>query len=92
NHGPWPATDVTTGVTVPAQLTVTADPGGSKAGPVVSWQAARIGVNGSVTYTVTFKVGPRARGVVLIGSATASHKVPDPRPLNNAAITTVKLG
>jgi hypothetical protein len=49
-------------------------------------------VNQSVTYTITFKVAAKARGTVLIAAATASPKVADPKPLNNAALITVKLG
>jgi hypothetical protein len=92
NHGPWAATSVRTAVTVPGQLTVTADPGGTKTGPVVSWADASLGANDSVTYTITFKVAAKARGTVLIAAATASTKVADPKPLNNAAIIIVKLG
>ena len=92
NHGQWPATSVRTAVTVPGQLTVTADPGGTKSGPVVSWTAASLGTNQSVTYTITFKVAAKARGTALIAAATASPKIADPKPLNNAALITVKLG
>lgn len=92
NHGQWPATSVRTAVTVPSQLTVTADPGGTKTGPVVSWTDASLGVNQSVTYTITFKVAAKARGTALIAAATASPKVADPKPLNNVALITVKLG
>ena len=92
NHGQWPATSVRTAVTVPSQLTVTADPGGTKTGPVISWTDASLGTNQSVTYTITFKVAPKARGTALIAAATASPKVADPKPLNNAALITVKLG
>ena len=92
NHGQWPATSVRTAVTVPVQLTVTADPGGTKSGPVVSWTAASLGTNQSVTYTITFKVAAKARGTALIAAATASPKIADPKPLNNAALITVKLG
>ena len=69
NHGQWPATSVRTAVTVPGQLTVTADPGCTKTGPVVSWTAASLGVNQSVTYTITFKVAAKARGTVLVAAA-----------------------
>jgi hypothetical protein len=92
NHGPWPAASVSTGITIPRGLTLTADPGGTKAGPVVYWTASSIGVNSSVTYTITVQVSASARGTVLFAAASASLKVPDPRPLNNAALTTVKLG
>jgi hypothetical protein len=92
NHGPWPAASVLTGITIPSGLTLTADPGGTKDGPVVSWTAQSIGVNSSVTYTITVQVNARARGTVLIAAASVSLKVPDPRPLNNAALITVKLG
>jgi hypothetical protein len=92
NHGPWAATGVRTVVTVPGQLTVTADPGGTKTGPVVSWTDASLGANQSVTYTITFAVAAKARGTVLIAAATAAPKVADPKPLNNAAIIAVKLG
>src|SRR5882724_6642966 len=50
------------------------------------------GTNQSVTYTITFKVAAKARGTALIAAATASPKVADPKPLNNAALITVKLG
>jgi hypothetical protein len=92
NHGQWPATSIRTAVTVVGQLTVTAYPGGTKRGPVVRWTAASLGVNQSVTYTITFKVAARARGRALIAAATTSPKVADPKPLNNAALITVKLG
>ena len=92
NHGQWPATSVRTAVTVPGQLTVTADPGGTKTGPVVWWTDASLGTNQSVTYTITFKVAAKARETALIAAATASPKVADPRPLNNAALITVRLG
>jgi uncharacterized repeat protein (TIGR01451 family) len=91
NHGPWPATDVSTAVIVPSQLTVTAAPGGKKVGPVISWTDASLGVNESVSATITVKVAAKARGTVLIAAGTAA-KVPDPKPLNNVAIITVKLG
>ena len=91
NHGQWPATSIRTAVTVPSQLTVTADPGGTTSGPVVSWTAASLGTNQSVTYTITFKVTAKARGTALLAAATASPKVADPKPLNNAALI-VKLG
>jgi hypothetical protein len=91
NHGPWAATDVRTAVTVPGQLTVTDDPGGTKTGPVVRWVDASLGANDSVTYTITFKVAARARGTALIAAATASAKVADPKPFNNAAFITVKF-
>lgn len=92
NHGPWPALSVLTGITIPAGLTLVADPGGTRSGPVVSWTAQSVGVNSSVTYTITVRVNARARGTVLIAAASAAQKVPDPRPLNNAALITVKLG
>lgn len=91
NHGPWAATGVRTAVTVPGQLTVTADPGGTKTGPVVSWTDASLGANQSVTYTITFKVAAKARGTVLIAAATVAPKVTDPKPLNNAAVITVRF-
>lgn len=59
---------------------------------MVSWTAASLGTNQSVTYTITFKVAAKARGTALIAAATASPKVADPKPLSNAALITVKLG
>jgi hypothetical protein len=91
NHGPWAATHVRTAVRVPDQLTVTAAPGGTRAGPKVWWVDASLGANDSVTYTITFKVAAKARGTALIAAATASTKVADPKPLNNAATITVKF-
>jgi hypothetical protein len=91
NHGPWPATNVSTAVTVPGQLTVTAAPGGKKVGPVVFWTDASLGVNQSVSATITFKVAAKARGTALIAAAAAS-KVPDQKPLNNVAVIAVRLG
>ena len=91
NHGPWPATDVSTAVIVPGQLTVTAAPGGKKVGPVISWTDASLGVNESVSATITVKVAAKARGTALIAAGTAA-KVRDPKPLNNVALITVRLG
>jgi hypothetical protein len=85
-------TGLTNGDSYTFTVTATADPGGTKSGPVVSWTAASLGTNQSVTYTITFKVAAKARGTALIAAATASPKVADPKPLNNAALITVKLG
>jgi hypothetical protein len=91
NHGPWAATGVRTAVTVSGQLTITADPGGTKAGRRVWWTDASLGANQSVTYTITLRVAAKARGMALIAAATAAPKVADPKPLNNASILLVKL-
>jgi hypothetical protein len=48
-------------------------------------------VGKSVSYSVTVKVAARAQGTVLIAATVISAAV-DPDPLNNWAITAVKLG
>ena len=77
---------------VPGQLTVTAAPGGRKAGPVVTWADASLRAGQSVTYTITFKVAARARGTVVIAAVASSQAVKDPRPANNTAVAAVRLG
>jgi hypothetical protein len=58
---------------------------------VISWTAPSLGVGKSVSYSVTVKVAARAQGTVLIAATVISAAV-DPDPLNNWAITAVKLG
>jgi trimeric autotransporter adhesin len=91
NSGPWPATNVATGVTVPGQLDVTADPGAKKRGPLVSWTDASLAVGASVTYTITFKADTKSNGTASIIAITDSLTVADPQPRNNVAVVTVKL-
>jgi hypothetical protein len=91
NHGPSAAPDVVTKVILPGHLSVVSTHGGRQAGAVISWTDASLGVNKSVSYTVTVRVAARAQGTVLI-AATIISTAKDPNPLNNWAITAVKLG
>ena len=72
-------------------ILVVATHGGKQAGAVVSWTDPSLGVGQSVSYSVTVKVAAGARGTVLV-AATVSSTAVDPNPLNNWAITAVKLG
>jgi Domain of unknown function DUF11 len=92
NAGPAVATDVVTGLVVPAGLTVTSTGGGSTLGPAVHWTNNSIAAGASVTHTVTFKVAANARGTAVIAAAAASLQVPDPNYANNAAAIAVGLG
>jgi hypothetical protein len=91
NRGPSAAPDVVTKVILPGHLSVVSAHGGRQAGAVISWTAPSLGVGKSVSYSVTVKVAARAQGTVLIAATVISAAV-DPDPLNNWAITAVKLG
>ena len=91
NHGPSAAPDVVTKVILPGHLSVVSAHGGRQAGAVISWTAPSLSVGKSVSYSVTVKVAARAQGPVLIAATIISAAV-DPNPLNNWAITVVKLG
>jgi hypothetical protein len=91
NHGPQAAPNVVTKVILPVQLTAVATHGGKQAGSMISWSAPSLGVGKSVSYTVTVKVAAHAHGTVLITAAIIST-AKDPKPLNNWAMTAVKLG
>ncbi len=92
NKGPASAPKVLAALLVPRGVTVTSAGGGTNAFGTVFWTAGVIPTAGSVTYTVTFKVGSHAAGTVLIPAATASLSAPDPNYFNNLAATTVRLG
>jgi hypothetical protein len=90
NHGPQAAPNVVTKVYLPGQLTVIAAPGGKKAGSVISWTTASLGAGKSVSYSVTLKVAGRVPGTALI-AATIASAATDPKPLNDSALTAIKL-
>lgn len=91
NLGPWPATGVITTVPVPSLATVSSAPGGTQSRGKVTWTSARIGVRGSVTYPITFKVGSWTWLVQEIDiRASATSQVPDPHTANNTATAVVK--
>jgi hypothetical protein len=92
NNGPLTADAVLTGLTVQSGLTVTADDGGSRIGPVIDWTAASLASGKSVTYTVKFSVAAKARGTVTIAVASASRITFDPDLANNVATTRITLG
>jgi uncharacterized repeat protein (TIGR01451 family) len=85
NAGPAAATNVVTGLVVPAGLTVTNTGGGSTLGPAVYWTDSSIAAGARVTHTVTFSVAATALGTAVIAVATTSLQVPDPNYANNAA-------
>jgi hypothetical protein len=92
NAGPGSAGSVLTVLDVPGGVTVTDAGGGTYAFGTVWWTASQIQPSGKIVYTVTFKVGPHARGTVLIPAATVSLTNPDPNYKNNVTATTVNLG
>jgi hypothetical protein len=58
---------------------------------MISWSAPWLEVGKSVSYAVTDRVAAHAHGTVLI-AATIISTAKDPNPLNNWAMTVVKLG
>jgi hypothetical protein len=90
--GPASAKDVISELLVPGGLSVTGTDGGTMFGGAVIWTAGSILPGASDTYTVTFKVGPKARGTVAIPVGAASLLTPDPNYANNAAVMAVELG
>ncbi len=91
NAGPSAASGVITALGIPAGLSVGGAGGGTVSHSVIYWTAATIPAGGSVTYTVTLKVGASAHGNALLAAATASTQIKDPNYANNATATTVAL-
>lgn len=91
NNGPASATKVATSLAEPAGLVVTNRAGASGKGQVLTWTTASLAPQASVTFTVTAQVGSHARGVVVLAAGTLSP-TPDPHPLNNISLATVRLG
>jgi len=91
NAGPATATKVVTAMVEPSVLTVTNAGGAKVAGPLLTWSTATLAPGASVTFTITAKVGPRARGITLVAVGAASA-TPDPHLLNNGAVASIRLG
>ena len=87
NAGPIAATQVGSGVTVPAGLRITAAPGGlvSRDGRSVGYLTPSIAAGATRTFAITVTVDRSVRGNQTLSAAAASLQVRDPRLANNAA-------
>jgi hypothetical protein len=91
NNGPDPALSMTTGIYVPAGLTVTSvTPAGTEGFGFVLWTDSSLASGASVTYSVTVKVTVKA-GSSLIGTAAAASSSLDPNLFNNFGVTITKV-
>lgn len=93
NNGPFDATGVTAGLTMPNALTVVAAPGGiaPRNGHNVAYVISSIKASTQVTYTVTLKADARTTGPQALRAAAIPTRVSDPNLLNNAAVTTITI-
>lgn len=87
NAGPIAATQVGSGVTVPAGLRITAAPGGlvSRDGRSVGYLTPSIAAGTTRTFAITVTVDRSVRGNQTLSAGAASLQVRDPRLANNAA-------
>lgn len=89
--GPAAAEHVTVALPVPPDLTVSSAPGASESHSILYWTAPLLQDGApALTYHVTFKVAPRARGATAL-LLTAFSAVPDPDLLNNVSLAIVRL-
>lgn len=92
NAGPATATDVSSAITVPSQVTVTNSGHGWMFGGDIIWVDESLAAGATVSYTVTFEVNAEARGSVMVDGATISQEVDDPNLANNSTWIVVRLG
>jgi uncharacterized repeat protein (TIGR01451 family) len=89
NNGPAAAANVYATVALPASLAQTAcSTGCATYGNVILWQQSSLAAGASVQDTVTVKATRAGLALVLGGAVSSS---PDPRPLNNIALTAITL-
>ncbi len=90
NAGRSPARDLSTALIVSGGVHVVAAPGGVGIGGIAAFRTPTLAVGASVTYEATLAVDKTARGSLSL-LAAAHSAVPDPKPVDNLARTTVAV-
>jgi hypothetical protein len=90
NASSFPATQVRTSLTAPSGLRITAAPGALFTSSAATFTAPTLAPDATLTYQVTFRVDPTARGTKSI-PVSANSQVRDPNQLNNTLLVPVVI-
>lgn len=95
NAGPSPAANVASSMSIPSGVSVKSSGGGKIHGTgtrrLDEWTNRSLAAGASVSYSVTFRVDSRTNTRVKIRGASNSA-VKDPNPIDNTAVSPMKLG